>query len=482
MTIWILAVLLIALGAVVGYFQGAIRIALGLVGVVAAVLLAKPFGALLEGMVPMIGLKHPVWPPFVAPVLAFVIVALFFLGVAALVHFLVAKHYRNKTDEFTYGRWDRLNRRTGLALGTALGAVYLVVLGVFIYVPGYAVVQVVTGDDAPAGTKLLRALRNDMEGSGLARLAARFDPAEDAYYDAADILGLVYHNPTLHSRLASYPPFLGLAEREEFKQLAGDVEANSLLQSGAPVAEVLRQPSVSAAVNNPEIIAELKALNLADLKEYLHTGVSPQYRDQHILGRWRLNVRRSIAEMKDRGEGLPQTEFNLIRKAMTLYLADMTLGFTTDNRVILKVQAKDEAQLLRTLGAATAAAAPAASAPPPGGGLTARGLVSRAIPQPDPAAGGMSPEMRQRYGIGAPAAPPPPPAAPAVVAARAPARAPATSINPLMASGEGAWSPAGEGYVLKFSRDGAELSLNARVTDGVLRAEADGRILVFDRI
>lgn len=479
MTIWILAVLLIAFGAVVGYFQGAIRIVLGLMGIVAAVLLAKPFGSLLAGIVPVIGFRNPVWPPFVAPVLAFVIVALFFLGVAALVHFVVAKHYRNKTDEYTYSRWDRLNRRTGLALGTALGAVYLVVLGVFIYVPGYAVVQVVTGDDAPAGAKLLRALRHDMESTGLARLAGRYDPASDAYYDAADILGLVYHNPMLHSRLASYPPFLGLAEREEFKQLASDVEANSLLQSGAPVAEVLRQPSVSAVVNNPEIITELKALNLADLKQYLETGVSPQYRDQHILGRWRLNVRRSIAEMKDRGEGLPQTEFNLIRKAMTLYLADMTLGFTTDNRVILKVQAKDEAQLLRTLGAASSSAAAPAS-PAPGGGLTARGLVSRAIPQPDPA-GGMSPEMRQRYGVGVPAAPPPQ-AAPAVVATRAPARAPATSINPLMASGEGTWNPAGEGYVVKFSRDGTELSLNARVADGVLRAEADGRVLVFDRI
>lgn len=478
MTIWILAVLLIALGAVVGYFQGAIRVVLGLVGVVAAALLAKPFGALLAGIVPVIGFKNPVWPPFVAPVLAFVIVALFFLGIAALVHFVVAKHYKNKTDEFTFGRWDRLNRRTGLALGTALGAVYLVVLGVFIYVPGYAVVQVVTGDDAPAGAKLLRALRSDMEPSGLARIAGRYDPASDAYYDAADILGLVYHNPTLHSRLASYPPFLGLAEREEFRELAGDAEANNLLQSGAPVAEVLRNPRISAVTGNPEIIQELQALNLADLKEYLETGVSPQYRDQLILGRWRLNVRRSIAEMRDRGEGLPQTEFNLIRKAMTLYLADMTMGFTTDNRVILKVQAKDEALLLRTLGAASAASGPAG--PAPGGGLTARGLVSRAIPQPDPA-GGMSPELRQRYGVGGPATPPPQ-AAPSVVATRAPARAPATSINPLMASGEGAWSPSGEGYVLRFSRDGADLSLNARVTEGVLRAEMDGRILVFDRL
>ncbi len=478
MTIWILAVLLIAVGAVLGYFQGAIRIMLGLVGVVAAVLLAKPFGALLQGIVPVIGFKNPVWPPFVAPVLAFVIGALFFVGVAALVHFVVAKHYKNKTDEFTYGRWDRLNRRTGLALGTALGAVYLVVLGVFVYVPGYAAVQVVTGEDAPAGAKLLRALRNDMESTGLARIASRYDPAPAAYYDAADILGLVYHNPTLHSRLASSPPFLGLAEREEFRELAADVEANSLLQSGAPGAQLLQQPRISAVADNPEIIGELQALNLADLKEYLETGVSPMYREQFILGRWRLNVRRSIAEMKDRGEGLPQTEFNLIRKAMTLYLADMTMGFTTDHRVILKVQAKDETQLLRTLGAASAAASPGASGPAPGGGLTARGLVSRALPQADPA-GGMSPELRQRYGVGAA---PPPPAAPAVVATRAPARAPATSISPLMASGGGVWSSSGETYVLQFSRDGAEVSLNARVADGVLRAEMDGRILVFDRI
>ncbi|MFN0068486.1 MAG: CvpA family protein [Limisphaerales bacterium] len=482
MTIWVLALLLIGLFAVAGFFQGAIRTAICLVGVVAAVLLARPFGGLLEGIVPVIGFKNPVWPPFVAPVIAFVIVALFFVGLAALAHFVIARHYKNKTDEYTYGRWDRLNRRAGLALGGALGATYLILLGVLIYVPGYAVVQVVGTEEAPAAARAVRALRNDMESSGLARVAASYDPAPKAYYDAADIAGLVYHNPTVHSRLASYPPFLGLAERQEFKDLAADADANNLIQSGAPIAQVLENPKVGAIAENPEIVAALKALDLADLKQYLETGESPKYRDELILGRWRLNVRRSINEMKDTPtDSLPQGEFNLIRKAMTLYLADLTLGFTTDNKVILKVQAKDEAQLQRTLTGA-AAAPGAATTPAPGGGLTARSLAARAVPQQDQTAG-MSPELQRRYGLaGRQPAQPAPEAAPTVTAVRVAAKAPATSLTPLMTSGEGAWSREGDGYVLKFSKDGAEISLLATVAEGSLRAEMNGRVLVFDRI
>lgn len=486
MLIWILAIVLVALLAFAGFLQGAIRTAICLVGVAAGLLFARPFGRVLEGIVPFIGFKNPVWPPFVAPVIAFVIVALFFLGLAALVHFVIAKHYKNKTDEYTFGRWDRLNRRCGAALGAALGAIYLLLLGVVIYVPGYAAVQVVSTDDAPAAAKLVRTLRNDMEATGLARLAARFDPAPPAYYDAADIAGLVYHNPTLHSRLASYPPFLGLAERQEFKDLAADAEANNLVQSGAPIAQVLGNPKISAIANNPEIVGALTALDLADLKQYLETGESPKYRDEVILGRWRLNVRRSINEMKNTpADAMPQAEFNLIRKAMTLYLAEMTMGFTTDNKVILKVQAKDEALLQRTLsGAAPPPTAAAPATPAPGGGLTARGLAARAIPQPDQAAG-MSPELQRRYGLaGRPgaAAQPAPEAAPGAVAVRRPAKAPTTTLTPLMSPGEGVWSREGDGYVLKFSKEGAEISLNAQVTEGTLRAEMDGRILVFDRI
>lgn len=482
MIIWALAILLVALLALAGFFQGAIRTAICLAGVAAALLLARPFGGVLEGIVPVIGFKNPVWPPFIAPIIAFIIVALFFLGLAALVHFVIAKHYKNKTDEYTYGRWDRLNRRTGAALGAALGAIYLLVLGVVFYVPGYAVVQVVNTDDAPAGARFVRATRNDMEATGLARLAARFDPAPPAYYDAADIAGLVYHNPTLHSRLASYPPFLGLAERQEFKDLAADADANNLVQSGAPIAQVLENPKISAIANNPEIVAALQALDLADLKQYLETGESPKYRDELILGRWRLNVRRSIAEMKNEGDALPSAEFNLIRKAMTLYLAEMTMGFTTDNKVIIKVQAKDEVLLQRTLSGA-AAPASASATPAPGGGLTARSLAARAIPQQEQTAG-MSPEMQRRYGVAARqgAAQAPPEAAPTVAAVRRPAKAPSTTLTPLMSPGEGVWSREGDGYVLKFSREGAEISLDARVADGALRAEMDGRVLVFDRI
>jgi hypothetical protein len=480
MTIWLLAVALVALLALAGYFQGAIRGFILIVGAVAALLLARPVGGALGGLVPLFGLKNPVWPPFIAPVIAFVLLSAVAAGLAALVHFLIARAYRNQSDDYAFARWERLNRRAGIALGAALGALYVVALGVVVYVPGYLVTQV-AADEAPAPLRAVRALRQDMEGTGLARLSARFDPAPQAYYDAADIIGVVYHNPPIQSRLASYPPFLSLAERPEFQELAADPEVNNLIQSGAPIGQILENPKVAAIVDNPDIVNALLALNLGDLKQFLLTGESPQYRDELILGRWRLNVRRSIAEMKAAGDKLPSAEFNLIRKAMTLYLADLTVGFTTDNRALLKVQAKDAVRLQQTL-APTATPAAAAPAPAAGGGLTARALAGRAVP-PDQQ-GGLSPELRARYGVGGrtPAQPAAPEAPPAPVAVRQAAKAPTTALTPIMTSGEGSWAREGDDYAVKFGGEGAQLVLRTRVKDGALFAEQDGRVLVFERI
>jgi multisubunit Na+/H+ antiporter MnhC subunit len=480
MTIWLVAVVLVGLFTLIGYFQGAIRGIILVVGAVAALLLARPVGGLLEGLVPLFGLKNPVWPPFVAPVIAFVLLSVVVAGLAALAHFLIARAIKNKSDDYAFARWDRLNRRTGLALGAALGALYVVALGVVVYVPGYLVTQVVA-DEAPAPLRAVRTLRQDMEDTGLARLAARFDPAPQAYYDASDIIGVVYHNPPVQARLASYPPFLGLAERPEFQELAADPEVNTLIQSGAPIGQILENPRVAAIVNSDEIVNALLALDLGDLKQYLLTGESPLYRDEHLLGRWRLNVRRSIAEMKAAGDKLPGAEFNLIRKAMTLYLADLTIGFTTDNRALLKVQAKDAARLQQTIAPAAAPAA-ATPAPAPGGGLTARALAGRAVP-PE-AQGGMSPELRARYGLGGAGQPVPaaPETPPAPVMVRQAARAPTTALTPIMSSGEGTWARDGDDYALKFGGEGAPLALRARVKDGQLFAEHEGRVLVFDRI
>lgn len=499
MMIWILGAVLVGLAAVIGFFFGAIRSAVCLVGTIVAASVAGLVGGWMGGVVTMIGYTNPIWQDYLPPLVGFLVVSIVFSGVAFLVHHLVQKHYRNNTDEYTFARWERLNRRCGVTIGGVLGGVWLVLIAIVCYVPGYLSTQLADENEASTSIKLINSITHGAAETGLTRVVEHFQPATENHYLASDILGLVYNNPALHSRLASYPPFLGFAEKPEVAELAKDSEVNSLIQSRAGLSQILEHARIRAVADNPELVNELLALDFKDLEGYLRTGVSEKYKDEHILGRWRLNVRRSVAEMKMiGGDKLPGVEFNLLRKALNVYLESMTIGFTTDNKAILKVKAKDEQKLLQTVGRASAA--PAAGQGAAGGaggdgsagtgnGLTARSIAARAVPQ-QPAVDPSAELLRSRYGLtgaGGGAGRAQPLAAPLAntsgVIPRAPAKAPnSTALSPLMSSGEGGWSKAGDQYKLTFSNDGKEVGLDVSVKENQLVARLDGRVLVFDRI
>src|SRR5206468_8935338 len=61
MTIWIMAVLLFALFGALGYAKGAIRMIFPLMGLVLGTFLAVPLGPLVKPLVPLVGLKNPIW-------------------------------------------------------------------------------------------------------------------------------------------------------------------------------------------------------------------------------------------------------------------------------------------------------------------------------------------------------------------------------------------------------------------------------------
>ena len=502
MMIWILGAVLVGLAATVGFFFGAIRSAVCLMGTIVAALFAGLVGGWMGGIVTMVGYTNPIWQHYLPPLVGFVVVSIVFSGIAFLVHHVVQKHYRNNTDDYTFARWERLNRRCGVTIGGVLGGVWLVLVGIVCYVPGYLSTQLADENEASSGLKLINGITHGAEETGLTRLVEYFQPATENHFLASDILGLVYNNPSIHSRLASYPPFLGFAEKPEVAELAKDAEVNSMIQSRAGLSQVLEHARIRAVADNPELVNELLSLDFKDLERYLRTGVSEKYKNEHILGRWRLNVRRSVAEMKMVGsEKLPAVEFNLLRKALNVYLDSMTIGFTTDNKAILKVKAKDEQKLLQTVGRASATPAGGQGGAGAagggggeggagsGGGLTARSIAARALPQ-QPAADPSSELLRSRYGLtgtGGAGGRAQPLAAPLAntsgVIPRAPAKAPnSTALSPLMSSGEGGWSKSGDNYRLTISNDGKELGLDVLVKENQLFARLDGRILVFDRM
>jgi len=86
MLIWLLAVALFVLFAGLGYAKGAIRMILPLAGLVLGVALAVPLAPLVKPIVPLVGLKNPIWSWLLPPVIVFFLIAIIFIIVGFIVH------------------------------------------------------------------------------------------------------------------------------------------------------------------------------------------------------------------------------------------------------------------------------------------------------------------------------------------------------------------------------------------------------------
>jgi hypothetical protein len=149
MTIWILAVLVFAFLAWMGYLKGAIRVAVMLVGLIVAAILALPLAHWVKPLFPMMGVINPYLLWVLPPITVFILVQLIFTGIALLVHRQVVLYYKYKTDDVHRIRWERLNNGLGICVGLGAACVYLVLIGLLIYVAGYLTVQVTGEENVP---------------------------------------------------------------------------------------------------------------------------------------------------------------------------------------------------------------------------------------------------------------------------------------------------------------------------------------------
>ena len=111
MTIWILALVLLAAGAGLGFRQGAIRTAISFVGIVSAVLFAGILGNLLKPLLPHVGIQNPTLIWALAPLVAFIIVLILFKVAGFFVHRKVYLFYKYKAGDLRMALWERLNSR-----------------------------------------------------------------------------------------------------------------------------------------------------------------------------------------------------------------------------------------------------------------------------------------------------------------------------------------------------------------------------------
>ena len=305
--IWLIAILLLAIFAGMGFLRGAIQMGISLAGLFLALALAVWWAPPMIVDPASAGEFHGnaigrlIFDTFfdvLHRVGVFLLVSSFFLIVGIVVHFRVRKHFRFKTDEATQLMFRRLNKRIGAAFSLLIGTVYTILVGVFLYGPGYLTYQVATNGD-PGWLKFINKTRKSMEGSGLEKMAASLDPMPSKFYEVSDIIGLFLKNPLLGSRARNYPPFLKLLTEAEVQgDAVVELDSSEFRNMLAEQSSIVHLALEAFALSISDLGEALLKADLKDLRTFLESGESPIYSEEKILGRWQLDGNATINHMK----------------------------------------------------------------------------------------------------------------------------------------------------------------------------------------
>jgi hypothetical protein len=339
MTIWILALLLLAAGAGMGLRQGAIRVVISFVGIIISALLAWPLAGLIRPLLPHIGFHNPVVIWLLPPFLIFVISLSLFKSLGLLAHHKVSVYYKYQPDGLQRILWDRMNKRLGLALGLLNGLAYFVLISFVIYDFSYWTVQVASSDEEKLPVRILNRMGWDLQGTGVIRAARAIDPMPEIYFKTADLAGMVYQNPQLSDRLSAYPAFLSLAERDEFKQLGQSADFQAAWKNHSAFSQLWDNPQVEIIRQNADtagLVWNLVLTNLDDLQSYLQTGRSAKFSSEKILGRWDFNVMASLTALVQARANVPSSDMAAMRALWSPAYAQTMFVAGADGQAFLK--------------------------------------------------------------------------------------------------------------------------------------------------
>jgi hypothetical protein len=339
MTIWLLAFVLLASLAGLGYRQGVIRVAFSLLGIVLGALLAWPLSGLVKPLLTGLGFKNPVLIWVLAPLVVFVLVSAIFKAAALPVHQKVDVYFKYRAGDLRLALWERLHRRLGLCLGLCNGTAYLALISFLAYALSYWTFQMGASDQDPTSIKVVNRMGRDLQSTGLAKVARAIDPLPQLWYDSADLAGLIYNNPMSEARLSRYPGFLSLAERRDFKDLGSDKEFAELRQRRAPLMEFLRYPRIEAMLQNPDLVQlvwNTVVPDMQDLVTFLETGQSPKYDSEKILGRWSFDVNAAINSVRRLKPNMQPKELLAVRRHISMSFERTSLVAMADHAAIFK--------------------------------------------------------------------------------------------------------------------------------------------------
>ena len=339
MSIWILAFLVMASGALAGWRQGAIRAAFALAGILFATLLAVPVGKMVHPILPHVGASNPLVAWALAPLVGFILVSIVFAVAAQPVHKKVEVFYKYNAGDLRLALWERLNSRLGICLGLLNGALYFVLISFVIFNLTYLTKQVAVAPQQPLAIRLANQLGGDLEANHLSRLACAVGKLPPLYYQFADLSGLLMQNPQIGPRLTEYPALTSLWERDDMQALVTDATLTNALASGATLGEIFNDPNVQTFLKDRDqtkMIVGILTNNLEDLTEYLKTGKSAKYDGQKIIGRWEFNPKVTVAWLRQNHPKIPASEMRSARAWMTQAYAQTRVLATGDNQVFIK--------------------------------------------------------------------------------------------------------------------------------------------------
>jgi len=235
--------------------------------------------------------------------------------------------------------WERLDRRLGLCVGLLNGTAYLILISFLIYAGSYWTVQVATSSEEPKWVRLLNTMGRDLQSSGFSKVARSIDRLPNRYYEAADIVGLVYANPLVEARLGTYPGFLSLAERGEFQRLSTDTDFIRLRQERKPIKDVISHPQIQSILKTPDLLKLVWSKmtdDVKDLEAYLNTGRSQKYDAELILGRWNFNVNAALTDFLKAKPSVSAKEMQKVKMAIISAYGKAKFLATSEGQVVMK--------------------------------------------------------------------------------------------------------------------------------------------------
>ena len=310
-----------------------------LIGIIVSALLAGPFAKYVQPILPHVGIHDPTVIWLISPLIVFWVLLIPFKSVGFFVHRKVEVYFKYKEDGIQLIRWARLNARLGLGLGLMNGLAYLVLISFIIFDLSYWTVQVATSDDEGMLVKLLNRLGHDSETTGFVQIARAIDPMPDSYFKYADLAGLLCQNPQLRDRLADYPMFISLTERDDFIQLGQNSEFQNAWKQHAPIRQWLDNDQFKSMWENREtadLVWGIVQDNFDDLCAYLQTGQSAKYGRKKITGRWDFNIAATTSGLLEARPVISSREMRTLRAWVTQSYAKTAFVAGADGQAFLK--------------------------------------------------------------------------------------------------------------------------------------------------